>query len=139
MTTTYRKPIAKDLPAILGLMPGLYSDMGEGLAKVLSEFLADNNYYKQLAIDKDNGQVVGFMVGTCRLEVDFECRAGIIEEIVVRKDRQGQGLGKEMLADFSRWAAAKGAKGVLVPCGREGFYEKLGFETFTVKRYWKEI
>lgn len=48
-------------------------------------------------------------------------------------------MAAAMLAEFEKWAAARGAEGILVPCGREGFYEKMGFEMFPVKRYWKEL
>ncbi|HAT72544.1 MAG TPA: hypothetical protein DCS63_06990, partial [Elusimicrobia bacterium] len=72
-------------------------------------------------------------------EVDFECRAGIVEEIVIHPDYRKLGIGRSMLGTFDSWCAAKGAKGVLVPCGRAGFYEKMGFEKLPVTRYWKDL
>jgi len=123
----------------MGLMPALYQEIGAGLTKVLAEFLEDKNYFKLLAVEKSTGAAAGFMVGCCRLEVDFEARMGIIEEIVVHPDRQKLGIGKALLAEFEKWAVARGAEGILVPCGREGFYEKMGFEMGAVKRYWKEF
>lgn len=137
MEIEYRAAVPSDLAAVMGLMPTLYQEIGSGLTKVLAEFLEDNNYFKLLAVEKGTGTAAGFMVGCCRLEVDFEARVGIIEEIVVHPDRQKLGIGKALLAEFEKWAAARGAEGILVPCGREGFYEKMGFEMFPVKRYWK--
>ncbi|MHB0995038.1 MAG: GNAT family N-acetyltransferase [Elusimicrobiales bacterium] len=139
MEIEYRTPAASALPAVMGLMPTLYQEIGNGLPKVLAEFIEDKNYFKLLATEKGTGAAAGFMVGCCRLEVDFECRVGIIEEIVVHPDRRKLGIGRTMLAEFEKWAAARGAEGILVPCGREGFYEKMGFEMFPVKRYWKEL
>lgn len=126
------------MPAIMELMPFLYNEIGQGLEKVLEEFIKDSYYFKLLATN-NNGAAKGFMVGCCRPEVDFECRAGIIEEIVVHPDCRGLGTGKAMLTLFEKWSIARGAKGILVPCGREGFYEKVGFEMFPVKRFWKDI
>ncbi|MGD9642612.1 MAG: GNAT family N-acetyltransferase [Elusimicrobiales bacterium] len=139
MEIEYRAAVPVDLAAVMGLMPALYQEIGAGLPKVLAEFLEDDNYFKLLAVDKATGSAAGFMVGCCRLEVDFEARVGIIEEVVVHPDRRKLGIGKALLAEFEKWAAARGAEGILVPCGREGFYEKLGFEMFPVKRYWKEL
>ena len=39
----------------------------------------------------------------------FECRAGALEEIVVRPDCRGLGIGKAPLAEFEKWAVACGA------------------------------
>lgn len=139
MQIEYKIPGTKDLPAVFGLMPMLYKDIGEGLAKTLAELIEDRAYFKLLAVEKGSGAVAGFMVGCCRIEVDFECRAGIIEEIVVHPDYRGKGVGRSMLAEFEKWCAARGAQGVLVPCGRAGFYEKMGFEKLPVTRYWKEF
>lgn len=139
MEIEYRVPVPADLPAVMDLMPTLYPEIGEGLPKVLAEFIEDSNYFKLLAVEKGTGAAAGFMVGCSRLEVDFECRVGIIEEIVVHPDRRKLGIGKTMLAEFEKWAAARGARGIMVPCGREGFYEKMGFEVFPVKRFWKEF
>lgn len=139
MTIEYKTPDLKDLQGISGLMPALYREIGEGLAKVLEEFVKDDQYFKLLAIEKETGAVAGFIVGCCRLEVDFECRAGIIEEVVVHPDYRKLGIGAALLAELEKWSRARGAKGLLVPCGREGFYEKMGFEKLPVIRYWKEL
>lgn len=139
MEIEYRAPASADLAAVMGLMPALYQEIGAGLSKVLAEFIEDKYYFKLLAVEKGTGAAAGFMVGCCRLEVDFEGRVGIIEEVVVHPDRRKLGIGKTMLAEFEKWSAARGAEGILVPCGREGFYEKMGFEMFSVKRYWKKL
>jgi N-acetylglutamate synthase-like GNAT family acetyltransferase len=139
MEIEYKTPDLKDLQEIIGLMPALYREIGAGFTDVLKEFLRDEQYFKIMAVEKGGGKVIGFMVGCCRLEMDFECRAGIIEEIVIHPDHRKLGIGGNMLGIFYKWCAAKGAKGVLVPCGREGFYEKMGFEKHTITRYWKDL
>ena len=120
-------------------MPLLYRDIGKGLQNTLNELVKDSFYFKLLATQQDTGVATGFMLGCCRLEIDFECRAGIIEEMVVIPSHRGLGIGTAMLKIFETWSRERGAEGILVPCGREGFYEKVGFEMFPVKRYWKDL
>ena len=139
MDIEYRTPSPGDLAAIMGLMPVLYKEIGPGLERVLAEFIKDAYYFKMMAVEKQTGAAAGFLVGFCRLEVDFECRAGALEEIVVRPDRRGLGIGKTLLAEFEKWAVARGAQGIIVPCGREGFYEKMGFQKCPITRYWRDI
>lgn len=139
MQIEYRAPRPEDLPAVMSLMPTIYNEIGTGLEKVLAEFIADDYYFKLLAVEKETGAAAGFLVGCCRLEVDFECRAGALEEVVVRPDLRGLGIGKALLAGFEGWSAARGAQGIIVPCGREGFYEKMGFQKCPIIRYWKDL
>ncbi|HBA59782.1 MAG TPA: hypothetical protein DCZ92_02970 [Elusimicrobia bacterium] len=140
MEITYRTPCAADEEEIMRLLTVLYQGhVGEGLRGVLSEFIRDDNYFKMLATDGPGGPVAGFMTGSCRLEVDFECRAGIIEELIVPEEYRKRGIAKTMVAAFEDWSRARGAKGTLVPCGRPGFYEAMSFEKYMVPRYWKEF
>ncbi|OFZ22636.1 MAG: hypothetical protein A2202_05015 [Bdellovibrionales bacterium RIFOXYA1_FULL_36_14] len=127
-----------DLEKIMPLLQVLYkNDVGSGLIKVIERCLRDRKYYKAIAFDNDN--VIGFFLGSSRLEVDFESKCGIIEEIIVHNEYQGKGLGKALLDRFEIWAKENGCDDLLVPCGREGFYEKMGFEKYVIKRYWKSL
>ena len=139
MQIEYSVPDAASSALIMPLMAQLYNEFGPGLEKILGQFLADDNYFKLVARDKATGDIAGFMSGSARPEVDFECRAGIIEELVVRKDCRGLGIGRAMLVHFEAWCKNRNCGGILVPCGRAGFYEKTGFEKFVVNRYWKEF
>lgn len=138
-TVTYRQPVAADAEGIFELLLKLYNgDAGDGLQDILAQFLSSQDYFTVVACLPD-GKLAGFMAGSTRLEPDFECRAGIIEELFVGKEVREQGIGKAMLEQFSAWCRERGCKGLLVPAGREGFYEALGFEKHIVRRYWKEL
>ena len=139
MEIEYKVPGPENLSAVMSLMPALYSEIGPGLEKVLAEFIEDKYYFKLLAVEKGSGAAAGVLVGCCRLEVDFECRAGVLEEVVVRPDCRGLGIGKALLAEFEKWSLARGAQALVVPCGREGFYEKMGFNKGSILRYWKDL
>ncbi|OGR76966.1 MAG: hypothetical protein A2X32_06705 [Elusimicrobia bacterium GWC2_64_44] len=136
----YTNPGPPDGEKIYKLLELLYEGhIDGGLRQVMTEYLADDNYFKIAAVDPATGAFAGFLLGSCRLEVDFECRAGIIEELVVLPEHRKKGIAKTLLEALEAWSRKKGAKGVLVPCGREGFYEAMGFEKYMVRRYWKDL
>jgi len=138
-TVTYRQPSAADAESIFQLLSKLYhDDAGDGLQDMLAQFLGDQSYFTLVACRQD-GKLAGFLAGTTRLEPDFECRAGLIDQLYVEKDAREQGAVKAMVDQFSVWCRERGCKGVLVPAGREGLYEPLGFEKSLVRRYWKEL
>lgn len=132
----FRRARLSDIEQLMPLLIELYhGDVSPGLIDIVKQFIQNGECY-QLIVEA-NSQVIAFFLGTHRLEIDFECRAAIIEEVVVQKKYQSKGIGKKMLDSFMQWAREKGCKGILVPCGRKGFYEKMGFERYDVKRYWK--
>jgi len=140
MTLNYTFPGPGEEDKIYKLLELLYEGhVDGGLRGVLREFLKDDGYFKIAAVDGETGAFAGFMAGSCRLEVDFECRAGIIEELIVLPEYRKRGIGKKMLEAFEAWSRGRGASGFLVPCGRTGFYEAMGFEKHLVHRYWKEF
>ena len=59
--------------------------------------------------------------------------------MMVRPACRGLGIGKALLAEFEKWSLARGAQALVVPCGREGFYEKMGFNKGSILRYWKDL
>jgi len=132
----FRRTRLSDIEQLMPLLTELYhGDVGPELIDIVRQFIQNDECYPLIA--ELNNQIIGFFLGTHRLEIDFECRAAIIEAVVVRKGYQGKGIGKRMLDSFMQWAREKGCKGILVPCGRKGFHEKMGFERYDVKRYWK--
>lgn len=140
MELRYFTPSLKDQDKIYALLEVLYEGhIDGGLRDVMREFLADGNYFKLAAEDPSSGKLAGFVLGSCRLEVDFECRAGIIEEVVVLPEYRRRGIARKLLGELEAWSREKGAKGLLVPCGRPGLYEAIGFELYTVRRYWKDF
>lgn len=140
MHLEYKTPGPGEEYKIYELLELLYEGhVDGGLRGVLREFLKDANYFKVAAVDRDTGAVAGFLAGSCRLEVDFECRAGIIEELVVLPEYRKNGIAKKMLGALEDWSRERGARGFLVPCGRPGFYEAMGFEKYMVPRYWKDF
>ena len=56
---------------------------------------------------------------------------GLIEDVVVHPDAQGQGLGKRVVAELLKIAETKGCYKVILNTAKETapFYEKLGFHT----------
>lgn len=62
-----------------------------------------------------------------------------MEELVIHPDRRNLGIGKPLQSEVKKRSAGRGAEGIIVPCGREGFYEKTGFMKCPITRYWCDI
>jgi predicted N-acetyltransferase YhbS len=56
----------------------------------------------------------------------------LLADVIVIPEFQGKGIGKEIMNRIMNWIKTNGAKGSLIWLfaaeGREGFYEKFGFE-----------
>ena len=93
------------------------------------EYILSNPDYT-LLIAREGDAVLGTVTGIC-------CRALsmpflVIEDVVVREDCRGQGIGKQLMNELDRFATEKECEyAILVSSGfRQGahsFYEKLGF------------
>lgn len=69
----------------------------------------------------------GKYVSCCIVWYDSHNRTGILEPVGTHPDFRGQGLGKEVLLEGIRRAAALGANKVWVGSGQR-FYEEIGFQ-----------
>ncbi|OXT02089.1 hypothetical protein B7H23_03940 [Notoacmeibacter marinus] len=59
----------------------------------------------------------------------------LVENVIVAEDRQGQGLGRAMIAEMATLAERQGAYKLILATsmkreGAHGFYERLGFERY---------
>lgn len=57
-------------------------------------------------------------------------RTGYVEAVGVAPDRQGAGLGSQLMADVNAWIRERYELGAL-GTGRHRFYERLGWRTWT--------
>ena len=82
---------------------------------------------EQLARTVVAGRTVGLLIGSYRLDIDYECRAGLIDAIVVTKELQGRGLGRALIGGFAEWAGNEGCTTLQVINGAREFFEAMGF------------
>jgi GNAT superfamily N-acetyltransferase len=89
--------------------------------------LADDGACLLLALNGNDS--VGYLLGFCHLTFYANGPVGWVEEIVVRGDDRGQGIGRALMSAFEQWAAAQGCALVALATRRAApFYRALGYE-----------
>ena len=136
MNITLRQATAADLPDVLDLYAQPDLDDGKVLSeaqarKVFAQFAHYPNYRLFVAVE---GHTV---VGTYALLVMHNLAhrgapSAIAEDVVVAHGRQGQGIGRQMMAHATELARAAGCYKLALSSNRKrkeahGFYESLGF------------
>ena len=136
MNVTIRQATAADLASVMELYVQPDMDNGKVLSeaearKIFSQFAHYPNYRLFVAVD---GQAV---VGTFALLVMHNLAhqgtpSAIAEDVVVAKARQGQGIGRQMMAHAADQARAAGCYKLALSSNRKrkeahAFYESLGF------------
>jgi GNAT superfamily N-acetyltransferase len=72
---------------------------------------------------------VGYLLGFRHLTFYANGPVGWVEEIAVRDQDRGRGIGRVLMDAFERWAAAQGCALVALATRRAGpFYRALGYE-----------
>ena len=89
--------------------------------------LADDGACLLLAVDGQES--VGYLLGFRHLTFYANGPVGWVEEIVVRDQDRGQGIGRILMSAFEQWATARGCALVALATRRAGpFYRALGYE-----------
>lgn len=60
-------------------------------------------------VAQSNGKIAGFLMGTLAEPITPEIRYGVIDNIRVIPELRGQGIGSQLVVNFSEWAAKSGA------------------------------
>ena len=89
--------------------------------------LADERACLLLAV---NGhERVGYLLGFCHLTFYANGPVGWVEEIVVRRQDRGQGIGRVLMTAFEDWAAVQRCTLIALATRRAApFYHALGYE-----------
>jgi GNAT superfamily N-acetyltransferase len=73
--------------------------------------------------------IIGYLLGFDHLAFYANGRVAYVEEVAVRDDRQGEGIGRLLMDAFEAWAATRSAVLVTVATRRaREFYVALGYE-----------
>jgi len=114
-----------DLEPIISLLSILYKgDVGEGLKDLVQEYLNSPSHLVLVAIRE---RPVGLLIGAYRLDIDYECRAGLVDAIVVEESYRKRGIGTALVREFARWARDQGCTMLQVINPNEAFFDRLGF------------
>jgi GNAT superfamily N-acetyltransferase len=138
MSITMREAVAGDIPAVLELyaQPGM--DNGRVLAQdeaqqLYAEFARYLNYHLYVACDEGDAAVVGsYALLVMHNLAHRGTPSAIAEDVVVAPDRQGQGIGRRMMAHAIEQAREAGCYKLALSSNRKrqaahAFYESLGF------------
>lgn len=127
-----REATRDDVQDMMPLFRDLYrGDIGTHFCDVLEEYIASDSHFVTVAIA--DARIVGLLIGSYRLDIDYECRAGFIDAIVVHKDCRGQGIGKRLVRAFVEWAKSRSCTVLQVLNARGEFFENIGFKERRVR------
>ncbi len=135
---TIRLARPADLPALVGLLRELFSIEKDfafdearqraGLRRMLGRSPSRRLW---VAVAEDG------VVGMCSAQVVISTAMGgpaaLIEDVVVRSDRRGQGIGRRLMDAVERWAQRRGIERLQLLADRTnlpalGFYRALGWQ-----------
>jgi GNAT superfamily N-acetyltransferase len=89
--------------------------------------LAEDGACLLLAVDR--GASIGYLLGFRHLTFYANGPVGWVEEVVVRDQERGRGIGRILMDAFEHWAAAQGCALVALATRRAApFYRALGYE-----------
>jgi GNAT superfamily N-acetyltransferase len=98
--------------------------------------LADDGACLLLAVDGQ--QSAGYLLGFRHLTFYANGPVGWVEEIVVRRQDRGHGIGRTLMSAFERWAATHGCALVALSTRRAApFYHALGYEESAI--YFRKV
>jgi len=129
------------MPVVRQAGPG-DADMIAGLAAELAQSFAfrradfDLSYPALLAerhacvlVAEQDGECVGYLLGFWHLTFFANGPVGWVEEVLVRREHRGRGIGRDLMSTFERWAAARECTMVALATRRAApFYLALGYE-----------
>jgi GNAT superfamily N-acetyltransferase len=133
-----RPATAIDLSAMVALLGELFAleadftPDAQAQARGLALLLADGR--ARLLVAEAGGQVVGMCSGQLLVSTAEGAPAAVVEDVVVRRDWRGRGVGRALLDAVAAWAAGRGAWRLQLLADRHNlpalaFYERTGFSS----------
>jgi GNAT superfamily N-acetyltransferase len=130
---------AGDAEAVADLAAGLAQSFPFSRARFDLSYpalLADGDACLLLAVDGQ--QRLGYLLGFRHLTFYANGPAGWVEEVFVRGQERGRGIGRALMSGFEQWAAVRDCALVALATRRAApFYRALGYEESAV--YFRKI
>jgi GNAT superfamily N-acetyltransferase len=138
---TVRQARISDLPALVELLCQLFSietdfevrpdRHARGLRLLLGAVRRKRAY---VAVAESHDEVVGMATVQTVVSTAKGARSGWIEDVVVREDLRGSGVGTALMAAIARWARDNGLVRLQLLADRRNrlalaFYDRLAFRT----------
>jgi GNAT superfamily N-acetyltransferase len=125
---------ADDIGAVADLAAGLAQSFRFSRTRFRLTFpalLAADDACLLLAIDGE--ERLGYLLGFWHLSFYANGRVGWVEEVFVRRQDRGCGVGRALMSAFEQWAAGRGCALVALATRRAApFYRALGYEESAV-------
>lgn len=132
MCVELKSATREELYDMMPLFRDLYKeDIGAHFTDVLQEYISSDSHLVIVAIA--DTRIVALFIGSYRLDIDYECRAGFIDAVVVHEDYRRQGIGKQLVSNFAEWAKNRNCTVLQVLNGRREFFENIGFKERQVR------
>jgi GNAT superfamily N-acetyltransferase len=134
-----RPAAAGDAEAVADLAAGLAQSFPFSRARFDLSYpalLADGDACLLLAVDGE--ERLGYLLGFRHLTFYANGPAGWVEEVFVRGQERGRGIGRALMSGFEQWAAVRDCALVALATRRAApFYRALGYEESAV--YFRKI
>ena len=128
----------RDLDQLADLLAELFtleSDFRPDREKQLRglRLILDNPALGRLFVLRDQGRVAGMANALITVSTAEGCRVAVLEDVIVRNEYRGKGLGRRLVEHVLAWAKTLGMTRVTLLADRDNeaaldFYRKLGFE-----------
>ena len=129
---------ADELPQLADLLDELFTlenDFKPEREKQLRglRLILDNPALGRLFVLRDGERVLGMANVLITVSTAEGARVLLLEDVIVRREQRGNGLGRKLLEHVFNWAAAQGITRVTLLADKENaaaldFYRKLGFD-----------
>jgi GNAT superfamily N-acetyltransferase len=130
-----RRATAEDAGAVAGLAEGLAQSFAFSPASFDAHYpalLADEHACLLVAVtsaDAASDDCAGYLLGFEHLTFYANGRVAWAEEVFVRGDLRGQGIGRALMTAFEQWARGRGCALVALATRRAApFYQALGYQ-----------
>jgi len=95
--------------------------------------ILDNPMLGRLFVLRDQDRVVGMANVLITISTSEGCRVVVLEDVIVRNEYRGKGLGRRLVEHVLAWAETEGMTRITLLTDRDNkaaldFYRKLGFD-----------
>lgn len=134
-----RKAVPEDLPALTALLEALFSieeDFvfdGQKQRRGLFLMIDGCGKHRRMLVAELSGEVVGMCSAQILISTAEGREAAVVEDVVVREDCRGRGIGAALMDGIEKWAAGRGIYRLQLLADRHnqggiGFYRKQGWQ-----------